>query len=36
MQSYIPVESFTYGRPNRSSTPMGDVISNYYGEEATK
>ena len=32
---YLPEEEFIYGRPNRPSTPVGDVVSNYYGEKAT-
>ena len=33
---YLPEEEFLYGKPNRPSTPVGDVISNYYGDQATK
>ena len=33
---YLPEEQFMYGKPNRPSTPVGDVISNYYGAEALK
>jgi len=25
-----------YGKPNRPGTPVGDVISNYYGDQAAK
>ena len=35
-QVYLPVESHPYGRPNRPGTPVGDVISNYYGETAER
>ena len=28
---FLPEEEHPYGRPNRPSTPVGDVISNYYG-----
>ena len=35
-QLYLPTEEFTYGKPNRPGTPVGDVISNYYGDKATK
>ena len=27
---FLPEEAHSYGRPNRPSTPVGDVISNYY------
>ena len=33
---YLPEEAFPYGRPNRPGTPVGDVISNYYGHHAEK
>ena len=33
---YLPEEPHPYGRPNRPGTPVGDVISNYYGENAEK
>ena len=33
---YLPEETNPYGRPNRPGTPVGDVISNYYGENAEK
>ena len=33
---FLPEEEFPYGRPNRPGTPVGDVISNYYGENAEK
>ena len=33
---YLPEERHPYGRPNRPSTPVGDVLSNYYGENAEK
>jgi hypothetical protein len=33
---FLPEEEFPYGRPNRPSTPVGDVVSNYYGEKAEK
>jgi hypothetical protein len=33
---YLPEDQFVYGKPNRPSTPVGDVISNYYGEKASK
>ena len=32
----LPEESHPYGRPNRPGTPVGDVISNYYGSNAEK
>uniref|UniRef100_A0A7S3IZD9 Uncharacterized protein n=1 Tax=Strombidium inclinatum TaxID=197538 RepID=A0A7S3IZD9_9SPIT len=35
-QVFLPEEAHPYGRPNRPGTPVGDVISNYYGEEAEK
>ena len=35
-QLYLPEEEYPYGRPNRQGTPVGDVISNYYGENAEK
>ena len=28
---YIPEEAHPYGKANRPSTPVGDVVSNYYG-----
>ena len=28
---YVPEEAFSFGKPNRPSTPVGDVVSNYYG-----
>ena len=31
---YLPEEEFCYGRKNRPSTPVGDVVSNYYGQKA--
>ena len=33
---YLPEEEFQYGKANRPSTPVGDVISNYYGDVASK
>ena len=33
---FLPVEAHPYGRPNRPGTPVGDVLSNYYGENAEK
>ena len=33
---FLPEEKHSYGRPNRPSTPVGDVISNYYGDRAHK
>tara|TARA_B110000285_G_C14872381_1_gene489850 strand:+ start:421 stop:741 length:321 start_codon:yes stop_codon:yes gene_type:complete len=33
---FLPEEEYPYGRPNRPGTPVGDVISNYYGENAEK
>ena len=33
---FLPEEEHSYGRPNRPSTPVGDVVSNYYGDVATK
>lgn len=33
---FLPEEQFMYGKPNRPGTPVGDVISNYYGEKASK
>ena len=35
-QVLLPEEAHPYGRPNRPGTPVGDVISNYYGEVAEK
>ena len=32
----MPEEEFLYGKANRPGTPVGDVISNYYGEKASK
>ena len=32
----MPEEKHSYGRPNRPSTPVGDVVSNYYGDVAQK
>ena len=29
---YLPEEKHPYGKPNRPSTPVGDVVSNYYGQ----
>ena len=33
---YLPEEEHSYGRPNRPGTPVGDVISNFYGDIASK
>ena len=33
---FLPEEQHPYGRPNRPGTPVGDVISNYYGDNAEK
>ena len=33
---YLPEEDHSYGRPNRPGTPVGDVISNFYGDIASK
>ena len=33
---YLPEEAHPYGRPNRPGTPVGDVVSNFYGENAEK
>ena len=33
---YLPEENFQYGKANRPGTPVGDVISNYYGQQASK
>ena len=30
----LPEESFTYGKPLRPSTPIKDVVSNFYGDMA--
>ena len=32
---YLPEEQHPYGRPNRPGTPVGDVVSNYYGQVAS-
>ena len=32
----MPEEKHFYGKPNRPGTPVGDVISNYYGDVAEK
>jgi hypothetical protein len=32
---FLPEEKHPYGRPNRPGTPVGDVVSNYYGQRAT-
>jgi len=32
----LPEESHPYGKPNRPGTPVGDVVSNYYGINAEK
>ena len=34
--TYLPEEAHPYGRPNRPGTPVGDVVSNFYGENAEK
>ena len=31
---FLPEDEHPYGRPNRPSTSVGDVISNYYGRIA--
>ena len=31
---YLPEENFIYGKPNRPSTPVGDIVSNWYGNRA--
>ena len=31
---FLPEEAHPYGKPNRPSTPVGDVVSNYYGHKA--
>ena len=33
---YLPEEAHPYGKANRPGTPVGDVVSNYYGQAATK
>ena len=33
---FLPEEAHPYGRPNRPGTPVGDVISYYYGDVAEK
>ena len=33
---FLPEEEYSYGKPNRPGTPVGDVISNYYGQNAEK
>ena len=33
---FLPEEAHPYGRPNRPGTPVGDVMSNYYGDVASK
>ena len=30
----LPEEAHPYGKANKPSTPVGDVISNYYGQKA--
>ena len=30
----LPEESHAYGKKNRPGTPVGDVVSNYYGQKA--
>ena len=30
----LPPDEFAFGRPNRPSTPINGVISNFYGETA--
>ena len=32
----MPEEAHPYGKPNRPGTPVGDVISYYYGDVAEK
>ena len=32
----LPEEEHPYGKKNRPSTPVGDVVSNYYGVKATE
>jgi hypothetical protein len=32
----LPEEAHPYGKPNRPGTPVGDVVSNYYGINAEK
>ena len=32
----LPEEAHPYGKGNRPSTPVGDVVSNYYGHQAAK
>jgi hypothetical protein len=33
---YLPEDKHPYGKPNRPGTPVGDVVSNYYGHGAAK
>ena len=30
----LPEEAHPYGKGNRPGTPVGDVVSNYYGQQA--
>ncbi len=36
MTVLLPEEAHPYGKKNRPSTPVGDVVSNYYGVKATE
>ncbi len=33
-QTSLPIDKFAFGKPNRPSTPIQGVISNFYGESA--
>ena len=33
---YLPEDAHPYGKANRPGTPVGDVVSNYYGQDAAK
>ena len=33
-ESKVPLDQMSFGKPNRPSTPISGVISNYYGETA--
>lgn len=34
LDNNIPASEFSYGKPNRPSTPINGVISNHYGDSA--
>jgi len=33
-ESSLPSEEFAFGKPNRPSTPINGIISNFYGDSA--